>query len=174
MSNAMPVIKDLIIPLNVFPHLGSDQSVHEAVGQLFSHTDSASGKLLFDELLVINAQSQYVGRLTIRGILTCYFPTLFDGNQKAIFAGKKEQYTDLSILLEDSFQAECKRQGALPVSQFMAPPHKSIKADMHPLHAAEIMMAENETCLPVVEDQALVGVVRLIDIFRTLAGSCSL
>jgi hypothetical protein len=174
MSNAMPVIKDLVIPLDVFPHLGSDQSVHEAVGQLFSHTDSASSKLLFDELLVINAQSQYVGRLTVRGILTCYFPTLFDGGQKEIFAGKKEKFSDLAILLEDSFQTECKRQGALPISQFMAPPHKSIKAEMHPLHAAEIMMAENETCLPVVEDQALIGVVRLIDIFRTLAGSCSL
>jgi hypothetical protein len=36
------------------------------------------------------------------------------------------------------------------------------------------MMAENETCLPVVENEALIGVVRLIDIFRTLAGSCSL
>jgi hypothetical protein len=174
MSNAMPVIKDLIIPLDVFPHLGSDQSVHEAVGQLFSHTDSASGKLLYDELLVVNSSSQYVGRLTIQGILTCYFPTLFDGGQKEIFAGKKEKFSDLAILLEDSFQAECKRQGALPISQFMAPPLKSIKADMHPLHAAEIMMAENETCLPVVEGQALIGVVRLTDLFRTLAGSCSL
>jgi len=174
MSNTMPVVKDLIVPLELFPHLGSDQSVHEAVGQLFSHTINGSGKLLFDELLVINSESQYVGRLTIRGILTCYFPTLFDGGQKDVFAGKKEKFTDLAILLEDSFQAECKRQGALPVSQFMTPPHKSIKADMHPLHAAEIMMAENETCLPVVEDQAVIGVVRLIDIFRTLAGSCSL
>jgi hypothetical protein len=173
MSNPMPVIKDLIIPLDVFPHLGSDQSVHEAVGQLFSHVNGG-GKLLYDELLVINAQSQYVGRLTIRGILTCYFPSLFDGGQKGIFSGKQEKFTDLAILLEDSFQAECKRQGALPVSQFMVPPHKSIKADMHPLHAAEIMMAENETCLPVVEDQALIGVVRLIDLFRALAGSCSL
>ena len=51
---------------------------------------------------------------------------------------------------------------------------KSIKAEMHPLHAAEIMMEANETCLPVVENQAVIGVVRLIDIFRTLAGSCSL
>lgn len=174
MSNSMPVIKDLIIPLELFPHLGSDQSVHEAVGQLFSHTINGSGNLLYDELLVINSQSQYVGRLTIRGILTCYFPSLFDGGQKGIFSGKQEKFTDLAILLEDSFQAECKRQGALLVSQFMVPPHKSIKADMHPLHAAEIMMAENETCLPVVEDQALIGVVRLTDLFRTLAGSCSL
>lgn len=174
MSNPMPVVKDLVIPLHVFPHLGSDQSVHEAVGQLFSHTESASGNLLFDELLVISPTNQYVGRLTIQNILTCYFPTLFDGSQKSIFAGKKEKFTDLAILMEGSFQAECKRQGALPVSQFMAPPHKSIKADMHPLHAAEIMMAENETCLPVVENQALIGVVRLIDLFRTLAGSCSL
>jgi len=174
MSNSMPVIKDLIIPLELFPHLGSAQSVHEAVGQLFSHTINGSGNLLYDELLIINSQSQYVGRLTIRGILTCYFPSLFDGGQKSIFSGKQEKFTDLAILLEDSFQAECKRQGALPVSQFMVPPHKSIKADLHPLHAAEIMMAENETCLPVVEDQALIGVVRLIDLFRALAGSCSL
>ena len=173
MSNPMPVVKDLIIPLDVFPHLGSDQSVHEAVGQLFSHVNG-SGKLLYDELLVINAQSQYVGRLTIRGILTCYFPSLFDGGQKGIFSGKQEKFTDLAILLEDSFQAECKRQGALLVRQFMVPPHKSIKADMHPLHAAEIMMAENETCLPVVEGEALIGVIRLIDLFRALAGSCSL
>ena len=173
MSNSMPVSKDLIVPLENFPHLSSEASVHEAVGQLFSYVNG-SGALQYDELLVINNQNQYVGRLTIQGILTCYFPTLFDGGQKSIFAGKKEKFTDLAILMEGSFQAECKRQGALPVSQFMAPPHKSIKADMHPLHAAEIMMAENETCLPVVENQALIGVVRLIDIFRTLAGSCSL
>jgi len=174
MNTSMPVVKDLIVPLELFPHLGSDQSVHEAVAQLFSHTEGGSGKLLFDELIVINSSSQYVGRLTIQGILTCYFPTLFDGGQKTVFAGKKEKFSDLAILLEDSFQGECKRQGALPVNQFMAPPHKSIKADMHPLHAAEIMMAENETCLPVVDNEALIGVVRLIDIFRTLAGSCSL
>ncbi len=174
MSNPMPVVKDLIIPLDVFPHLSSEASVHEAVAQLFSHTVNGSGKLLYDELLVVNSQNQYVGRLTIRGILTCYFPTLFDGGQKPIFAGKQEKFTDLAILLEDSFQTECKRQGALPVSQYMTPPLKSIKADMHPLHAAEIMMTENQNCLPVVDGGQLIGVVRLIDLFRTLASSCSL
>lgn len=174
MSNPMPIIKDLIVPLENFPNVGSEASVHEAVGQLFSHTVNGGDQLLYDELLVINSQSQYVGRLTIRGILACYFPTLFAGVQKGIFAGKKEKFSDLAILMEDRFQSECKRQGALPVSQFMIPPHKSIKAEMHPLHAAEIMMEEGETCLPVVENHSLIGVVRLIDIFRNLAGSCSL
>ena len=173
MSNHIPV-RDLIIPLELYPHLGSEASVNEAVAELFSHTENGGGKLLYDELLLINSSNQFVGRLTIRGILTCYFPTLFNGSKKNIFAGKKEQFTALAILLEDSFQSECKRQGALPVSQFMVPPHKSIKADMHPLHAAEIMMAENETCLPVVDNQDLIGVARLIDIFCMLAGSCSL
>ena len=99
---------------------------------------------------------------------------LFATGGKQIFAGKKEKFSDLAILMEDSFQAECKRQGALPVRDFMAPPLKSIKAGMHPLHAAEILMTENETCLPVVEEGILIGVVRLIDIFRALASSCSL
>ena len=170
----MSTVKELIVPLDAFPHLSSDEPVHSAVGQLFSHTINGSGKLLYDELLVVNSQNQYVGRLTIRGILTCYFPTLFDGGQKGVFAGKQEKFTDLAILLEDSFQGECKRQGALPVSQFMAPPLKSIKADTHPLHAAEIMMIENQACLPVVERNAVIGMVRLIDLFKNLASSCSL
>ena len=166
-------VKDLIIPLEQFPHVQSEAPVHEAVGLLFSHVNG-TGRLQYDELLVISADNQYVGRLTVRGILTCYFPTLFATGDKQIFAGKKEKFSDLAILMEDSFQAECKRQGALPVRDFMAPPLKSIKAGMHPLHAAEIMMNENETCLPVVEDGILIGLVRLIDIFHTLAGSCSL
>lgn len=170
----MSTVKDLIVPLEAFPHLHSDEPVHSAVGQLFSHTINGGGKLLYDELLVVNSQDQYVGRLTIRGILTCYFPTLFEGGQKGVFAGKQEKFTDLAILLENSFQSECKRQGALPVSQFMAPPLKSIKAETHPLHAAEIMMIENETCLPVVEGNAVIGMVRLIDLFKNLASSCSL
>ena len=166
-------VKDLIIPLEQFPHVQSEAPVHEAVGLLFSHVNG-NGRLQYDELLVINSDNQYVGRLTVRGILTCYFPTLFATGDKQIFAGKKEKFSDLAILMEDSFQGECKRQGALPVRDFMAPPLKSIKAGMHPLHAAEIMMTENETCLPVVEDGILIGLVRLIDIFHTLAGSCSL
>ena len=166
-------VKDLIIPLEQFPHVQSEAPVHEAVGLLFSHVNG-NGRLQYDELLVISADNQYVGRLTVRGILTCYFPTLFATGDKQIFAGKKEKFSDLAILMEDSFQGECKRQGALPVRDFMAPPLKSIKAGMHPLHAAEIMMTENETCLPVVEDDGLIGLVRLIDLFRTLASSCSL
>lgn len=166
-------VKDLIIPLEQFPHVQSEAPVHEAVGLLFSHVNG-NGRLQYDELLVISADNQYVGRLTVRGILTCYFPTLFATGDKQIFAGKKEKFSDLAILMEDSFQAECKRQGALPVRDYMAPPLKSIKANLHPLHAAEIMMTENETCLPVVEDGILIGLVRLIDIFHTLAGSCSL
>lgn len=170
----MSTVKELIVPLDAFPHLQSDEPVHSAVGQLFTHTINGGGKLLYDELLVVNSQSQYVGRLTIRGILTCYFPSLFDGGQKGVFAGKQEKFTDLAILLEDSFQGECKRQGALPVSQFMAPPLKSIKADAHPLHAAEIMMIEHQNCLPVVDGNAVIGVIRLIDLFKNLASSCSL
>ena len=166
-------VKDLIIPLEQFPHVQSEAPVHEAVGLLFSHVNG-NGRLQYDELLVISADNQYVGRLTVRGILTCYFPTLFTTGDKQIFAGKQAKFTDLAILMENSFQGECKRQGALPVRDYMAPPLKSIKANLHPLHAAEIMMAENETCLPVVEDDGLIGLVRLIDLFRTLASSCSL
>ena len=174
MQQPATVVKDLIVPLDQYPHVGSEEPVHNAVAQLFSHSVNDGNKLLFDELLVINSNNQLVGRLTIQGILTCYFPTLFTSGQQKIFAGKQEVFTDLAILLEDRFQSECKRQGTKPVSQFMVPPHKSVKTDLHPLHAAEIMMEEKVTSLPAVENQALIGVIRLTDVFRMLASSCSI
>jgi len=174
MHTPMPTIKDLAIPLEQCPHVDSGSSIHKAAALLLPHTMNDSGKLPFDELLVLNEKNEYVGRLTVRAILVCYFPSLFDGDQKEIFAGKKEKFTDLAILIEDSFQNECKRQGALPVSRFMSPPLKSIKSDLHPLHAAEIMMETQENCLPVLEDETLIGVIRLTDLFRALAGACAL
>ena len=88
MEHAMPVIKEVTLLLEQFPHVQDTQSVHEAVGLLFSRIDPATGSLLYDELLVINGQSQYVGRLTLRNILTCYFPTLFTESKRDVFAGK--------------------------------------------------------------------------------------
>ncbi len=174
MHTTMPTIKELAIPLDQCPYVNSESSIHNAAALLLPHTMNGSGKHPFDELLVINDKNEYVGRLTIRSILVCYFPSLFDGDQKEIFAGKKEKFTDLAILIEDSFQSECKRQGALPVSRFMSSPLKSIKSNLHPLHAAEIMMETQENCLPVLENETLIGVIRLTDLFRALAGVCAL
>ncbi len=35
-------------------------------------------------------------------------------------------------------------------------------------------MEEGEACLPVEDNHAVIGVVRLVDVFRSLAGSCAL
>ncbi len=173
MDTSTPTVRDLIVLLKDYPHINSEQTVHQAVALLFAQTINGSGKLLYEEVLVISDQQEYIGRLTIRTILTCFFPTLFPLQHQEIYSGKKERFSDLAILLEENFQAECKRQGALPVRQCMASPHQAVRADLHPLHVAEIMMEENENCLPVVEHGALIGVVRLVDVFRFLAGHCS-
>jgi CBS domain-containing protein len=164
----------MIIPLESFPSADSGEAVHGAVAKLLACTAAGSNKLQFSELLVVDSKDQYVGRLTIKAILSCYFPALFAADGKSIFAGKKEQFSDLAILLEDSFEARCKTQGALPVSKFMAPPLKPISSTTHCLHAAEIMLASNETYLPVVDNGGLVGVVQLNDIFQVLSGMCAL
>ena len=174
MSNSMPIVNDCLLPMEAFPYVQSDASVHQAVAALLKQTASDGKTLVFDEILVINQQNIYVGRLTVRGIVSCYFPTLFPADTNAVFAGKKEKFTDLAILLEDNFQTECKRQGDLPISQFMEAPIKAVKSDTHLLHAAEILIANNWNYLPVVENQEVLGIVRLVDIFRTLAGCCSL
>ena len=174
MNSSTSTVKDLIIPLSSYPCAGSEDAVHSAVATLLGFTAAGSNRLRYSELLVIDAKNQYTGRLTIKNILSCYFPALFTADGKSLFAGKKEQFSDLAILLEDSFQSRCRTQGALPVSGFMTPPLKPVGAGVHCLHAAEIMLACNETCMPVTENGALIGVVLLNDIFQVLSGLCAL
>jgi hypothetical protein len=86
----------------------------------FFPTLNGNGRLQYDELLVINSTNQYVGRLTVRNILTCYFPTLFATGEDQIFAGKQEKFTDLAILMEDSFQKECRRLWETGAAKWLA------------------------------------------------------
>ncbi|NLX19848.1 MAG: CBS domain-containing protein [Desulfobulbus sp.] len=171
--NTMPIIKDLIIPLEEYPHVRANAMVHDAVGALFTHVD-ANGRLKYDELLVINRDFQYVGRLTLRNILTCYFPSLFVDRKRSFFYGKPIYFSELAILMEDSFQQECKRQGEQQVRGFMQPPIESIEARLHPLHAAEVMVDQRLNSLPVVENDTVIGVILLVDVFQALASRCSL
>ena len=58
-------VKDILIPLEQFPHVQSEAPVHEAVGLLFSHPNG-HGRLQYDELLVISADN----RAALIGVLS--------------------------------------------------------------------------------------------------------
>lgn len=173
-NNNISFVREIFIPLEQYPHLMEDEPIGNAVALLLQHGSADGRHLHYDELFVTNSDNQLVGHILLHDILTSFFPSILGTPKTSVFAGKKEHFTDLSILLEDSFRRECRRQAAHTVNQFMTKPHRSIDGSMHLLHALEIMIKDGETTLPVTEDTTLVGAVRIQDIFRILGTYCTI
>lgn len=167
-------VNNIMIPIGDYPCIGENETIGNGVAVILEHSSADNMHLHYDELMVINNQDQLVGMLDTATILQSFFPSILDTSTGHSYAGKKQSFTDLSVLLEDHFRQECKRQATETVRQHMRVPHKSIDSSMHVLHVLEIMVKDRDKTLPVTENGILLGVVRLADIFRSLGGYCTM
>lgn len=174
MNTTITLVREIYIPLEQYPHLQEDEPIGNGVALLLQNSSDDNRHLHYDEIFVTDGNSKLMGHISVSDILTSFFPSILATETKSIYSGKKELFTDLSILLEDSFQRECRRQAVLTVKKYMTPPHRSVDGSMHLLHALEIMIKDRVTTLPVTIDGKLAGAVRLQDIFRILGTYCTI
>lgn len=170
----MPSVREIMIPIDAFPYIREDESIGNGVAMILQHSSSDNRHLHFEDLLVIDQNDKLAGMLSAAAILTGFFPSILGASTNRSYLGKKERFTDLSVLLEDNFRRECRRQATEKVRDYMRKPHRSIDASMHLLHVLEIMIKDKENTLPVTEKGVLLGAARLADIFRVLGSYCTL
>ena len=169
-----PVVKDHLIPLDRYPHLHEDQSLHDAVEIIRSYTAGAAERLRYSALLVLDGKHQLVGRVTMQDIVLGIDPRFTGLAEVKKYEGKKTDATNLVILWEDSFFEECSKRGTKKIVDFMSPIKHTVKGDDSLLKALSIMLSANETVLPVVEGDRVVGVIRLEEIFKAITSRCRL
>lgn len=174
MQNDISLVREILIPLDQYPHLHQDEPIGDAVALLLQNGSEDGRHLYYDEILVTGSDGRLVGHILVKDILTSFFPSILSTSTAGIYEGKKEHFTDLSILLEDSFRRECRRQAAHTVKMHMTTPHRSVDGSMTLLHALEIMIKDGETTLPVTENNILAGAVRMQDIFKVLGTYCTI
>jgi CBS domain-containing protein len=173
MKNEIPVTGEIIIPLAQYPCVQKSDPISNCVSQLLEKSSSDGKHLHFDGLLVIDSTNTLVGYISFTDILKSLIPSILTMEDPKIFAGKKQLYTDLSILLEDNFGKECRHLSTVTAGQCMKKAPPVITADTHLLHALELMVSNGQTILPVSENGILIGVVRLSDLFKELCGYCT-
>ena len=174
MSTEITAVRDMVIRLDRYPHLRDDEPIGNGVALLLQNSSADGMHLHFEEALVVNGDGDLVGHLTVENILASFFPSILAPDQVTAYVGKKDQFTDLSILFEDSFRKECRRQAGKMVKQYMSKPRRVLDGAIHPLHALEIMVKEKAHSLPVSNDQELIGAVRITDLFRVLGTYCTM
>lgn len=168
MSFIDKTVGDHAIPLDVYPHLREDQTLHEALRAM--QTIPCEERIRFSELLILNEQEQLIGRVTVREILQGLEPRLLREEETRTFEGFEAEYPNLAILWEDSFFEQCHKQAAQPIKEFLSPIKTVVKASDPLLKALYIMMHTKENNLPVLEGDRVVGMIRIEEIFAAVCG----
>ncbi len=171
MATGIPTVRNVLIPLDRYPHINENQTLHDAVNELKSFTAGVNNRLLYDVLLVVNDQNQLVGRVTLADIMKALFPALYEAVKVKKFEGKGTEFPNLAILLEDIVIKECSMKAIKPVKEFMSDAESFIQADTQILKTLIIMLNTGYNNLPVIDGDAIIGVIRLEEVFLAMCGT---
>ena len=169
MSTANQTVRDIMLPLSAFPCMKENGTVEEAIQQLRSFCPTGStGPCGFSELMVVDDQGRLVGRVTQQGILRVLFSTLLDSVDIKKFEGKTTEYSELTILLNGVMLKEGVNHLNASLAAVIDKGIRVLPATSDLIHAMSVMVICRETVLPVEENNKLVGVVKLAEVFGAL------
>ena len=174
MASDNPVVRDLVIPLEDFPHLNENQTLHDAVEVLLSYTCGEYNRIRYAELLILNDRNQLSGRVTLQNILLNLDPRLKEVSKVKGFEGKGAGFLDLIILWEDSFFVECRKWSHILIKDLMSPIKHIVKGSDPVLKALAIMTNTQNLVLPAIDEGRIIGVIRLKEIFKAITARCKI
>lgn len=174
MAENFPLVRDVTIPLERYPHLNENQTLQDAITEIRSFAVGEKERIRYSCLLIVNDSNQLVGRITLNDLLHGLAPRLVEATKVEKFEGKGSEFPNLAILMEDSFFSDCKQQSQKKISEFMSKIPLMINADSPILKALAIMLNTENAVLPVVDGDKIIGVIRMEEIFAAITRQCAL
>jgi Mg/Co/Ni transporter MgtE len=165
-------IKDLMIPLVDYPHIPYWFSVRQAIAMLKAAAAEPEAKnprfvLVFDE------KYQLLGSLGFKEMLMGIEPRFLRRPEAAHIQGARPSDLDplLGMLWKDLFGRGCKEEANKPVKDVMTPVKVTVKADDPVVKAAYAMVQAGLEIVPVMADNTVVGIARLLDVFQEITAA---
>ena len=144
-------IKELVTPLENYPHLPYWATLKEALIQLGSALEDG-----INTVLVFNEAYKLMGTLTPNDILRGIEPTF---GQR--FKERADFWSDLLSPATNERMME-------PVKRFMSPARMAIDAEDSLFKALHIMVSEKQPLLAIQEHGKIIGVIKLDTIFKEI------
>ena len=70
------LVKDVVVPINDYPHVGEDQTLQDAIDKMLAYTGPSSGHLQMHELAVFDDSNNLSGTLSFKQVLVALEPNL--------------------------------------------------------------------------------------------------
>jgi Mg/Co/Ni transporter MgtE len=162
------LVKDLMIPLTDYPHIPYWFSVREAIAMIKAAAADPAKKVLPYLVLVFDEKYQLLGYLGIREMLRGIEPRFLKSKEAPHYLGPEAVDLTMGTLWKDLFTRRCKEEAKKPVKVVMAPIRATIKVTDSIVKAAFTMLQTDTWIIPVMEDNKVAGIARLVDIFKEL------
>lgn len=164
-------VKDIIISIDDYPNILIGAPVGEAI-HLMHHVLEDRDK--YRNILVLDDDDKLMGYLSLRDLIRSVGPgylhkvtTGIKGNQP--FQAIQQDFSALSLIWEERFTEKLHDELSKPVTQHMTLINDHVSPDDHITKCIHLMLLDDVLMLPVVENEKVLGVVRLVDIFENLA-----
>jgi len=163
---------DIMIPIDKYPHIPYWFTLRQAVATMEKSELEVEGrKSLPRALLVFNEQYQLLGivrrRDLLRGLEPKFLRTMPAPHRKQLF--EVEADADLAELSPGKIQKAIQEQAEQPVSEVMQPIVGTVDFTDHLTKVVYKMIGQDQTLLPVMREDRIVGVVRSVDVFHEIA-----
>lgn len=165
------VVRELLIPLSDYPCVESEELLGKGIRLLTENRSENGGHCHFDCLLVVNTAGQYLGQVELKSLLKDFFEPAIRPLTGQFPLKDRDSYADTVLAIDAWFKAECHRKSYATIGEYLSiqRPLPSVTPSCHVLEALNHMLKTECRVLPVIENNVLLGAVRLEDVFATLA-----
>jgi CBS domain-containing protein len=150
-------VREVMIPLEDYPHIPQWFSLRQAVAIVRESSIKYAGVFKPRAVLVLNEDHRLVGILTLRDLLKGLKPDFLRVD------------VTLAAQMDDWLGPDLKKQADRPVSEVMGPVKASVQADDSLVKALYLIIKENVGTMPVLEEDKVVGMVRLTELFLEIS-----
>ncbi len=164
-------VRDFHIPIKDYPHIDASSSVCKAM--VLMHSSLTEGQK-YRTILVTDEQQHLMGYLSLRDLIRAVGPPYLRKKAPQIkghqpFQLVEQDFTALSLIWQEGFTDKIREEAKRPVAEVMTLVDRTVKLDDPFAKCVYLMLTQDVLILPVVEDEKVLGVVRLVDAFDLIA-----
>jgi|GEM_PF-319429 len=156
-------VKDLMIPLEDYPHIPYWFTLRQAMAIVREAAIKFEGTFEPRAVLVFDEKYQLMGMLTLRDVVRGLEPRFAEDK------GLIKSDPSLAVLVGDMFGPGMKEASQKPVSEVMSPIKVTVNGDDPITKALFLMIKENVGMMPVLQDNKVVGMVRMNELFKEIS-----
>ena len=156
-------VKELMITLEDYPHIPYWFTLRQAMAIVREAAIKFEGAFEPRAVLVFDEKYQLMGMLTLRDIVKGLEPRFLQES------GLVKMDPSLTVLMGDLFGPGLKEASQKPVSEVMSPIKVTVGGNDPIAKALFLMIKENVGLMPLIQEQRVVGMIRLSDLFKEIS-----